>query len=280
MIKWKLAYQANCWGPMGGDAVGVTSISRLAYRTYADMARAVDEIAQAGFAGVEMFDGNLLDYQDRMSTLRLLLEKAGVQLVAAYSGCNFIFPDALAEELARLERVADATAQAGGLYLVVGGGAQRAAGIQPGDYDLLGAALDKVVALAKKHGLTAHYHPHLSTIVETPEQVRKIFSQTEIGFCPDTAHLAAGGADVPALISEFRSRITYVHLKGWQRDPFRFTPLDEGDLDTTAILGMLQELKYEGWITTELDEWPEPLAAAKRTRAFLRKFQGADAGAY
>ena len=37
MSQWKLAYQTNCWGPMGGDAVGVTSATRLTYRTYADM---------------------------------------------------------------------------------------------------------------------------------------------------------------------------------------------------------------------------------------------------
>jgi inosose dehydratase len=275
MTKWKLAYQTNCWGPMGGDAVGVTSVSRLTYRTYADMARAIDEIASAGFTGVEMFDGNLLDYQDRMATLRQLLERAGVQLVAAYSGCNFIFPDMLAEELARLERVAAATAEAGGLYLVVGGGAQRASGIAPGDYALLADALDQVAALASKHGLSAHYHPHLSTIVETPDQVRKIFSQTSIGFCPDTAHLAAGGADVPALLTELRDRITYVHMKGWQREPFRFTPLDEGDLDTTAILNTLEKLNFEGWIAAELDEWADPLAGAKRTRAFFRGFESA-----
>ena len=29
MKGWKLAYQANCWGPLGGNAVGVTSISVL-----------------------------------------------------------------------------------------------------------------------------------------------------------------------------------------------------------------------------------------------------------
>ena len=37
MTAWKLAYHANCWGPLGGDAVGVTSIGQLAYRTFGDM---------------------------------------------------------------------------------------------------------------------------------------------------------------------------------------------------------------------------------------------------
>ena len=272
MNRWKLGYQTNCWGPMGGDAVGVTSATRLTYRTYADMARAIDDIAAAGFAGVEMFDGNLLDYQDKPATLRKLLDAAGVQLVASYSGCNFIFPDLLPEELARIDRVSAATAEAGGLYIVLGGGAQRASGIREGDYALLGAALDQAAEVARKHGISAHYHPHLSTITETPEQVRKIFAQTRIGFCPDTAHLSAGGADVPALLAEFRDRITYVHMKGLQRQPFRFTPLDEGDLDTTAILKQLEAMRFEGWITTELDAWPEPLAAAQRTRKFFKDF--------
>ena len=61
MTAWKLAYHANCWGGLGGDAVGVTSITQLAYRTFGDMDRACADIAAAGYAGVELFDGNLLD---------------------------------------------------------------------------------------------------------------------------------------------------------------------------------------------------------------------------
>ena len=62
MTAWKLAYHANCWGGLGGDAVGVTSITQLAYRTFGDMDRACADIAAAGYAGVEMFDGNLMDH--------------------------------------------------------------------------------------------------------------------------------------------------------------------------------------------------------------------------
>ena len=51
MSQWKLAYQSNCWGPMGGDAVGVTSATRLTYRTYADMARAIDDIGAPASPG-------------------------------------------------------------------------------------------------------------------------------------------------------------------------------------------------------------------------------------
>ena len=120
MPAWMFGYQANCWGPLGGDAVGVTSITRLTYRTFADMATAFREIGEAGYAGVELFDGNLLDYEGRIPEFCRLLDDNGLELVAAYSGGNLIFPDILDEELARIARAADATAEAGGRHLVVG----------------------------------------------------------------------------------------------------------------------------------------------------------------
>jgi inosose dehydratase len=267
----QLAYHANCWGPLGGDAVGVTSITQLTYRTFGNMAAAFRDIAAAGYQGVELFDGNLLDHADDPAALRRLLQANGLQLVAVYSGANFIFNDILGEELARIERAAALAAEIGALHLVVGGGAKRFLGTAPDDIRRLGAALDKVADLAEKHGLAAHYHPHLSTIVEGPVAVREVFRHTRIGFCPDTAHLAAAGGDPAAQVRELAARITYVHLKGLQRDPFGFTPLDSGDLDNGAVLAALKEVGFSGWVTTELDAWPDPADGARRSRRFLEE---------
>lgn len=269
-MQTRLAYHANCWGPLGGNAVGVTSISELTYRTFGDMAQAIGEIGAAGYQGVELFDGNLLDYETRQPELKGLLAEAGVSLVAAYSGANFIFSDILDQELARIERAADAAASFGAEHLVVGGGAKRFAGVTSDDHQRLAEGLEKVVAIAKSRGLKAHYHPHLTTIVEGPAEVDRIFSLTSIDFCPDTAHLAAAGGDVPAMIRKHRDRISYVHLKGWTRQPFAFTPLDRGDLDMTEIVSALADIGYRGWLTAELDSWPDPKDGAARSLAFLR----------
>jgi inosose dehydratase len=265
----RLAYHANCWGPLGGNAVGVTSITQLTYRTFADMAEAIRDIGAAGYSGVELFDGNLLDYAEKKADLQALLAGAGVKLIAAYSGANFIFKDILPEELARIERCAGLAADFGALHLVVGGGAKRATGVQAGDVERLGAALEQVAEIARRAGLSAHYHPHLSTIVEGPEQVAEIFRHTSIGFCPDTAHLAAAGGDPAKQVRQLKDRISYVHLKGLQRAPFGFTPLDEGDLDNAAVIEALKAQNYSGWITAELDSWPDPKSGAERSRRFI-----------
>jgi inosose dehydratase len=267
---FRKAYHANCWGPLGGNAVGVTSITQLTYRTFGDMERAVREIAEAGYTGVELFDGNLLDYERRPGDFRKVLDDAGVVLVAGYSGANFIFADILPEELARIERAAGVAAELGAEHLVVGGGAKRARGRDADDVKRLAAGLEAVIRIAETSGLTAHYHPHLSTIVEGPDEVREIFRHTAIHFCPDTAHLAAAGGDPAQQVAEFRDRITYVHLKGLQREPFAFTPLDRGNLAIGPIIAALGGTDFPGWITTELDAWPDPKAGAVLSMDFLR----------
>ncbi len=272
MSHWKLAYHANCWGPLGGNAVGVTSITQLTYKTFGDMAAAARDIAAAGYEGIEFFDGNVVEgAADDYAATRKILADTKLALVAIYSGANFVFPDILDEELARITRAADAGEALGAEHLVVGGGARRFDGTRDSDYDALAEGLDKVVAIARARGLAAHYHPHLSTIVENPDEVRTIFGKSSIGFCPDTAHLAAAGGDPAAMIREHAERISYVHLKGWQREPFAFTPVSVGDCDNGAVIRALKNIGYSGWVCNELDAWPDPLEGARTSRAFVER---------
>ena len=269
MSDWKLAYHANCWGPLGGNAEGVTSITQLTYQTFGDMDRAFADIASAGYVGVEVFDGNLLGHS--AADFGNLLSKSGLTLVGAYSGANFIFDDILPEELDRIVRAADRAAELGAPHFIVGGGAKRFDGTRETDYHKLAAGLDRVKDIAEERGLKAHYHPHLSTIVEGPAEVARIFDLTSVDFCPDTAHLAAAGGDPASLIRQFAHRINYIHLKGLQRDPFAFTPLDRGDVDTAPIISAIRDIAYSGWICTELDAWPDPAEGAKASMTYLKQ---------
>src|ERR1700730_7097673 len=84
------------------------------------------------------------DYEGTVADFRRLLDDASIKLVAVYSGGNFIFPDILDEELARIVRAADAAAAAGAEHIVVGGGAKRVAGLGPDDHKRLGTTLELV----------------------------------------------------------------------------------------------------------------------------------------
>lgn len=268
----KLSYHTITWGGVVGHPVGVTSIKDLVYLANGATELALRDVAAAGYAGVELFDGNLIEYEDRPADLRQLLGELGLQLVAVYSGANFIFGEILEEELWRIRRAAALAAELDAEQLVVGGGAKRSTATSDDDYSRLAGALDRVAAIADEHGLRASYHPHLSTIVETPEQLELVMRRSRIDFCPDTAHLAAAGGDPAELVRRYADRISYVHLKDLTTAPLAFLPLGEGELDFAAILAELAEAGYDGWITVELDAFDgAPGDAARASREHLER---------
>jgi inosose dehydratase len=265
----KLGYQTNTWGGVVGHPVGVTSIKDLFYLANGSTADAVHDISAAGYDGIELFDGNLMQYRDAPEDFVRLLDEAGLRLVGVYSGANFIFPDVLGEELARIELAAQLAGELGAQYLVVGGGAQRTEGTDAADYERLAAALDAVDDIADDHGLTATFHPHMTTIVETPEQVATVLADSRIALCPDTGHIILGGGDPAELIARHADRIPYVHVKDVDPETGSFVPLGEGALNLDAVMAALREADYDGWITIELDAWDNPAGAARANRAVL-----------
>jgi inosose dehydratase len=266
----KLGCHTITWGGVVGHPVGVTSIKNLFYLANGSTVEALRDAASAGYEGVELFDGNLVEFEERPDDFARLLEETGLELIAVYSGANFVFPEILGEELWRIEKAASLAARFGAEHLVVGGGAQRTRAATDDDYARLAAGLDRVVEIADQHGLVASYHPHLSTIVETPEQVERVLSRTRIGFCPDTAHLVAAGGDAAELIRRYADRVPYVHLKDFTSDPFAFLPLGRGQIDFGAILEELDRAGYDGWVTIELDAFDgAPVDAARESKAHL-----------
>jgi inosose dehydratase len=274
----RLSYQTITWGGVVGHPVGVTSIKDLFYLANGSTEAAVRDIAAAGYSGVEMFDGNLRQYEDRPDDLRRLLDDAGVSLVAVYTGANFVYRDVLDDEFWRIEKAAELAATFGATNLVVGGGAKRAAGTTDDDYERLAKGLNRVVDVAQRNGLRASYHPHLTTIVEGPEQIDRILSLSRIGFCPDTGHLTAGGGDPVDLITRHADRVTHVHLKDFTADPFGFHPLGRGTVDFPGVLEALRAGGYDGWATVELDEYDgAPGDAAVESHSYLQSLNAAEA---
>ncbi|MFF5211983.1 sugar phosphate isomerase/epimerase family protein [Streptosporangium sp. NPDC000396] len=271
-MAMRLGYHSITWGGVVGHAQGVTSVKDLFYRANGSMEQAVRDIAAAGYQGTEMFDGNVADYADRPDELRELLAGAGLELVSVYTGANFIYADILPDELYRVRRAAELAATFGARRLVVGGGARRASGTEDADYDRLAAGLDRVTEIAESHGLSASYHPHLTTIVESPGELERLLHRTAIGFCPDTAHLAAGGGDPAALIRRYPDRVRHVHLKDLRLDPLRFLPLGQGTLDFADIIRAVKESGYDSWLLVELDSYDgDPREAAETSKAYLDK---------
>lgn len=262
----RLGYQGNGWGGVVGHPVGVTSIKDLYYLTPGDPWQALDDIAAAGYDGVELFDGNVVEH---VEVLEEELERRQLALAGVYSGANLVFSDVLPEELWRIRQACAAAARLGAVHFVVGGGAKRADGTTDEDYDRLGAALDEVSRIARDAGLVPSYHPHMTTMAESPDQIDRALAQSDIRFCPDTGHLILGGGDPAELIRRFGDRIELVHLKD-VTDDGDFVPLGDGVMDVDGVLAAVRSIGFDGWLTVELDGWDgDPAEGARRNFAAL-----------
>lgn len=130
--------------------------------------------------------------------------------------------------------------------------------------------LDRIADHAAERGVTAVVHPHIGTMVEDSDDVQRVVDGSHIGFCIDTGHLAAAGADPVAITLANLDRVKHVHLKDvdtakaakvvagelsfsdavadgmWQ-------VLGEGDVDIAAMIAALRGAGYQGWYVLEQD---------------------------
>jgi inosose dehydratase len=159
--------------------------------------------------------------------------------------------------------------------------------------------LDRLAALAASRGVQAVLHPHVGTMVENGEEVRRVLEGSSISLCLDTGHLLIGGTDPAELTRQAPERIAHTHLKDVdaavaarvREGRLTYTqavrqgmyrPLGTGDVDVPAIVGHLRANGYDGWYTLEQDtiltEEPRgdgPVAdvwsSAEHLRAVLRR---------
>ncbi|TFD60425.1 sugar phosphate isomerase/epimerase [Cryobacterium sp. Hh38] len=267
----KFAYEANAWGGVVGTPGAVTDLGSGFYVTPGDVHQTVQAIAAAGYSGIELFDGNLLPFEESIDDFVSIVQANGLEIAGVYTGGHFIYPDAQEDELVRFDRSIRLAAFAGARHYVVGGGAVRSTGPRAQDYEVAGAFLDIIAERARAAGLIPSYHPHLGSIAQAPDQIDALFGATSIGLCADVAHIAAGGGDPVAVIQKYSDRLAYVHLKDLDQKTNAFLPLGAGDLDLTAIFAAVIDAGYQDWITVELDGYEgDNDEAARKSLTFLQ----------
>ena len=265
----KLGYMTNAFAPLVGTGGGVTCMKDVGYLTMGDEDMLLGKVAEKGYKYFEIFEGNICNYEANPEAFDALMEKHGLLLLGVYVGCHFIYPDALPDELAKVERVTALAKRFGAKHIVLGGGSIRAAGIQEKDYKLLADGIDQAAAIIKKHGLVPSYHPHLGSLAETPEQIHKLFALSDIAFCPDIAHLIAGGSDVMALLEQYYDRIPYIHLKDINSSGF--VPLGKGTAPIAEIVAFMQGKGFDGDWLVEIDGYAgDPSEACETSYNFLK----------
>jgi inosose dehydratase len=267
MSKLRVACQTYTW-EMHGDAWRgqVTDL--------------LDWVSAAGYAGIEITNTMIGEFASRPDDFAFELQARGLQLACfAYASTSgFTDPARLEADLEGGRRAIAFLSHFPHAKLGFGGAASP-------DRSEAKAKLDRAIGLynqlgreASAAGLSANVHPHshFGSLLESAEEYRYLLDHLEpdsASFGPDTGHIIRGGQDLLTCLRTHLPRITHLHLKDVDAQR-RWQPLGEGVIDFPAVLRLLDESGYAGWVVAEEESEQarqDGVGAVERNRAYLRQ---------
>jgi inosose dehydratase len=251
--------------------------------------QAMADVASTGFTAFETMAHLFLQNSAGRAALERGTQLTGVKLAAAYCGANFLEPEHARADFDKLLAWGRALRDLGGDVAVIGPGRKRPQGYEPDDYESMANTLTELGRRMSDVGVTIALHPHTGTSVETPEEIVAVLEEIDpryVGFGPDVGQIAKAGGDPLELVQTYRSLVRHIHIKDYVGGPVRYdasgkaidttgyagyVPLGEGVVDLRAILQILDEDAYAGWLMVELDGTPHSPHAPKTAAAMGRK---------
>ena len=233
--------------------------------------RVLSEMASLGLRATELgADGYLPSDAD---ALRACLDAYDLRLVGGFVPLVLHEPD-LTGARAQAERSAALLAAAGAEVFVAAILADDGWGtphpLTDEEWRRLVEHLAEIDALVAGHGLTLAIHPHVGTLIERDDAVRRLLADSDAGWCLDTGHLLIGGTDPVDFVRRNGARIVHVHLKDVDAELAArvragelslvqatqlglFRPLGQGDARISEVLRALDQAGYERWLVLEQD---------------------------
>jgi len=124
-------------------------------------------------------------------------------------------------------------------------------------------------------GVRLAYHHHMGAYVETPDDLDKLMSVTndDVGLLFDTGHMTFAGGDAVGMLEKHVARVCHVHCKDVRPYVIRlarnrnwsfldavingaFTVPGDGAIDFPAVLSVLHDHGYRGWLVVEAEQDP------------------------
>jgi inosose dehydratase len=248
---------------------GVCEVAGWGYQLAAE--RVLTEMREVGLAATEFGPDGFLP-ADPASKAAVLADHG---LAAVGGFVPVVLHDDRHDPVGEIDRALDGLVTAGAAVLVLA----AATGVAGYDdrptldelaWKRLHDTLDRLVDRAADRGVQACLHPHIGTVVETYDDVRRVLDGSSVPLCFDTGHLLIGGTDPAELVREATDRVVHTHLKdvdlAWagrvQRQEVTYSaavaggmyrPLGQGDVDIAGIVSTLEASGYAGWYVMEQD---------------------------
>ncbi|MDO4549034.1 MAG: sugar phosphate isomerase/epimerase [Clostridia bacterium] len=263
--------------------------------------RCMDEMAQAGYEGVEL--GPWGYFPNTNPALKQALDARSLTLVAATVGADFLDDDSvdgMCATIADMSALMADFAQAKYIVLLPGMYTDLQTGevvmnpqLTDEQWKKYAANVQRAADAVSIHGLVPAFHPHVDCHVQTEAEIERLLEDTDVGLCFDLGHHVYGGGEPISFYRKHSDRIPYIHIKDcdmkvkarmdaekWSfaravTEDIMVEP-GRGSIDFKQMYAALTEKGYDGWVVVEQDLFPVksfdiPYPIAKRTRESLRE---------
>lgn len=138
-----------------------------------------------------------------------------------------------------------------------------------------GQKLTELAKYTQSYGVQIAYHHHMGTVIESEADVDRLMEETgpEVGLLLDTGHLHFAGGDPIAVAKRHADRINHVHCKDIRQSVLDdaknrrlsfldavlngvFTVPGDGCIDYAAVMDVLKQAGYSGWLVVEAEQDP------------------------
>ncbi len=145
----------------------------------------------------------------------------------------------------------------------------------PAQWRAYAEKLDAFARYTLSQGVRLAYHHHMGAYVETVEDVDRLMSLTgpEVGLLFDSGHITFAGGDAVDTLKRHVARVCHVHCKDVRLKVARearkqdwsflgsvlegvFTVPGDGHIDFKALLQVLHDHGYRGWLVVEAEQDP------------------------
>ncbi len=259
-----------------------------------DLTGFIEFAAEQDVAGVELLDFFWGDAEREIPKAKEQVAAAGLEIAVYAASNNFVQPDADArrQEIADLKRNVDIALELGvDTMRVFSGDARDGVSQEQGTAWIL-EGLSASAAYAESRGLTLALENH-GRFAGRSDQVRDIIEQIAspaLRANLDTGNFLLVGQDPVAAARELAEYIVLVHLKDMRvadadETGHRFeipdgtvltgSAVGDGLVDLPAVLDLLRDAGYAGWLSLEYEGSEEPLTiGVPRSLAAARALLG------
>jgi inosose dehydratase len=261
--------------------------------------RFLDELSGVGYRWTELGPYGYLPSDPDVLARELAARNLG--LAAGFVKFDLEAPEIWTTAGPEVEEISAFVRRLGSEYLVIidelytdesTGDSRFAASLDDTAWAQLVETTERVMEVARRHGLRPVFHAHANTHVEYEDQIERLLADIDdLELCFDFGHHAYCGGDAVTFFGRHRDRIPYLHLKSVDGDirdlvareglSFSeavargvFVEPSLGAVDYVALRDLIAETGYRGFAIVEQDMYPadpdKPYPIAKRTFEYLK----------